>query len=470
MVTETLEGVPPRRGLTLGVKFSWATGAFAVAILTNSVSGLILYYLTTVVGISGWIAGLLLMVSKLYDAVSDPVAGWLSDRTTSPQGRRRPFLFWGALLSSVTLFMVFAVPLRGDTVWVWAYVLAVHIFYTTGYSTFNVPYMAMAPEMTDGYHERSVLQGWRVMFASIGGAVSSLGSGLILAALGEKGPDGRTINDAFDYAVIGGLFAVLVLIGMLIAWRGTRNAHFHKRSSTVLPWKLQASSFLSNTPALLILGVKGVQLIGIASAGAATFFLVIGVLGRSPAEMPLIGLPSMAVAVLITPVLARLSKRIGKRGGYLIGAIATAIGSLSWILAVPGEPVYYLILRGMIMGVAFSANVMFGMSMLNDAMELDAHRTGMRREGLYSAFYSFVEKFGYALGPAAVGVALSMAGFDKAARVTEENFESVRQAALLGVSYIPTACAVIALLLLSVYRLSEDELTKARENSKLPDR
>lgn len=478
MSTETLEGgdavaVPKAQEtsgrLTLGIKFSWASGAFGVAILTNSVSGLILYYLTTVVGISGWIAGLLLMISKLYDAFSDPVAGWLSDRMQSPQGRRRPFLLWGALLSAVTLVLVFTVPFRGDTMWVWAYVLTVHIFYTTGYSTFNVPYMAMAPEMTDNYHERSVLQGWRVMFASAGGAVAGLGSGLILAWLGEKGADGRTINDAFDYGVLGVLYGFLVLVSMLIAWHGTRNAQFTVKSKTVLPWKLQASSFLSNVPALLILGVKGIQLVGIASAGAATFFLVIGVLGRSPAQMPLIGLPSMIVAILLTPYLARLSKKIGKRWGYMIGAVATAIGSLSWIFATPDEPIYFLVLRGIIMGVAFSANVMFGMSMLNDAMELDAHRTGMRREGLYAAFYSFVEKFGYALGPAAVGAALSMAGFDKTARVTAENYDAVRQAALLGVSYIPTACAIIAVILLSMYGLNEKELAKARATSKLQE-
>lgn len=475
MVTETLEGsavsaAPASASkLTLGIKVSWATGAFGVSILTNSVAGLILYYLTTVIGISGWIAGLLLMVSKLYDALSDPVAGWMSDRLSTKQGRRRPFLLWGALLSAVTLVLVFTVPLRGDTMWVWIYVLTVHILYTTGYSTFNVPYMAMAPEMTESYHERSALQGWRVMFASAGGAVSSIGSGLILAWLGEKAADGRTINDAFDYGVLGGIYGVLVLISMLIAWRGTRNATFTVKTKKVLPLKEQARSFLANKPALIILGVKGVQLVGIASAGAATFFLVIGVLGRSPAEMPLIALPSTIVAILLTPVLARLSKKIGKRGGYMIGAMATAIGSLSWIFATPEEPAYFLVLRGMIMGVAFSANIMFAMSMLNDAMELDSHRTGMRREGMYSAFYSFVEKFGYALGPAAVGLALSVAGFDKTARVTAENYDAVRQATLLGVSYIPTVCAIIAVFLLSMYRLDEAQLAQARAQSKLEE-
>lgn len=452
----------PEDRLPLGIKASWGFGAFSVAILTNSVSGLVLYYLTTIIGVSAWIAGLLLMVSKLYDAASDPVAGWMSDRTQSKAGRRRPYLFWGAFLSAISLVLVFTVPLRGDTLPVWTYILVVHLIYTTGYSTFNVPFMAMAPEMTDGYHERSALQGWRVMFASAGGAVSSLSSGFILAGLGEKGADGRTINEASDYAVLGVLYGVLVLIGMLVAWRGTRNARTIQRTSTILPWKVQVSSFFSNVPALLVLGVKGVQLIGIASGGAATFFLMVAVLKRSPAELPLIGLPTLAVSIIATPILARLSKKIGKRGGYLIGAIATGLGSMSWILAQPDDPMYFFVIRGAVMGLAFAGNVMFGMSMLNDAMELDALRTGMRREGLYSAFYSFVEKFGFALGPAVIGVALSAAGFDKTARVTPENYEAVRQATLLGVAYIPTACAAIALTLLAFYRLDEAALSKAR--------
>jgi GPH family glycoside/pentoside/hexuronide:cation symporter len=116
-------------------------------------------------------------------------------------------------------------------------------------------------------------------------------------------------------------------------------------------------------------------------------------------------------------------------------------------------------------GVAFSANVMFATSMLNDAMEMDALRTGLRREGMYSALYSFVDKFGGAVGPAIVGAALSLAGFDKTASVTAANLAHVRQATLLGVAYIPTGCAVIALTLLSFYRLDQRALTTAREAS-----
>jgi len=458
---------PPLATLTdklpLSIKFGWASGAFGVSILSNGVSALMLFYLTTIVGMAGWVAGVVLMISKLYDVVSDPMAGWLSDRHKSPSGRRRPFLLWGAAINTLAMVLIYTIPFHGNKPLVWAYVLAVNLIYTTGYSIFNVPLLAMATEMTEGYHERSILQGWRVMASSVGTAVATVGASAVLGELGRRtGPGGRVVNSAADYALLSVILALFTAVGMVIAWRWTRTARFTEQTRTTASLTDQLATFFGNRAALIIIGVKTVQLIGIASTASATFFLLVDVLKRSPGSLSVFGLPLLAASLVATPILARLSKVIGKRGGYMIGATATAAGALSWVWATPGEPLFYLTLRGMMTGVAFSGNVMFAMSMLNDAMEMDAHRTGLRREGMYSALYSFVEKFGNAVGPAVVGAALSLAGFDKTASVTVANAAAVRQAALLGVAYIPTGCAVIALILLSFYRLDQKTLAAAR--------
>jgi GPH family glycoside/pentoside/hexuronide:cation symporter len=452
--------------LPFSTKFGWASGTFGVAIMSNGASGIMLFYLTTIVGVAGWVAGVILMISKLYDIVSDPLAGWLSDRHISAAGRRRPFLLWGAAINALALLLIYSIPIHGDRPLVWAYVLAVNLIYTTGYSLYNVPLLAMAPEMTEGYHERSVLQGWRVMFSSVGAAAATIGSSLVLGLLGHRtGPGGRVVNSAGDYALLGAIFAVLAAAGMVVAWSGTRRARFTERTRTSLPLRDQVASFFGNRAAMIIIGVKTVQLIGIASTASATFFLLVDILKLSPKTLSALGLPLLAASLIATPILARLSKVIGKRGGYMIGAVATGAGSLSWIWAQPGDPLAYLMLRGAVTGIAFSANVMFAMSMLNDAMEMDARRTGLRREGMYSALYSFVEKFGNALGPAIVGAALSLAGFDKTASVTAANAANVRQAALLGVAYIPAACALIAVCLLAFYRLDRKALDAARDGA-----
>lgn len=479
MATQAIPGEPVSKPsgaadraetLPFRIKFGWASGAFGASILLNGAAGLMLFYLTKIVGLPGWIAGIILMVSKLFDIVSDPLVGWLSDRHRSPSGRRRPFLLVGAFVNALALLLIFTVPFRGDGMATILYVLAVNLVYTIGYSIFNVPLLAMPAEITDGYHERSTLQGWRVIAASSATAIAVIGSGAVLGMLGQRtGPGGAVVNSAHDYAILAALFAALTFAGMITGWRMTRGARTLERTLTKAPLRDQWASFFGNKPAMIIIGVKAAQLIGIASTGSATLFMIVDVLRGSPAQLPFIGLASLATSIVATPLLARLSKRIGKRAGYLIGATATAAAGLSWIFAVPGESVGWLMLRGALSGVAFSGNVMFAMSMLNDAMELDVHRTGMRREGLYSAFYSFVEKFGSALGPAVIGAALSIAGFDSTASITASNAAAVREATLLGIAYIPAGCALIAVILLAFYHLDEDALAQARADSLIDD-
>jgi GPH family glycoside/pentoside/hexuronide:cation symporter len=233
-----------------------------------------LFYLSSVVGIAAWKAGLILLVSKLYDVVSDPLAGWLSDKHKSPAGRRRPFLLWGTLVGGIAMALIFTVPFHGDRPVVWLYVLVVNLIFTTGYSIYNVPHLAMATEMTNGFHERTVLQGWRIVAASIGTAVATIGSGVVLGMLGRRtGFGGRVVNSATDYAVLGALFTVLTVAGMFIGWAGTRGARFTEPVKSTSTWQAQTASFFANRAALIIIGVKTAQLIGIASASAATFFI-----------------------------------------------------------------------------------------------------------------------------------------------------------------------------------------------------
>jgi GPH family glycoside/pentoside/hexuronide:cation symporter len=453
--------------LPIATRIQWGVGGFGAALLMNAIGGLVLYYLTRLVGVSGWLAGLLLSVARLYDAFLDPAIGQISDRTNSRYGRRRPYMLVGAILSAISIVLVFTTPFKGVTLLSTSYVFLTLVLFGTAYSVFNVPYVSMPAEMTSGYHERSALHGWRVMFASAGSAVAGSGSGLILAALAApRTPKGHVqINKAGDYALIAVIYAVVILITMLIAWRGTRNVPITSKTERTLPWRGQLASIAGNKPFWLILGAKVFQLVGIASSQAASFFFVVDVLKVGSQGVALLGLPSVLFSFVITPVLVRLSKRIGKKGGYFLAALFTGAAYISWIWAKPGDPSWMLIIRGLMLGVGFSGNVLFALSMLADTIEIDFYRTGMRREGLYTSLYSFVEKFSGALGPALVGGALSLAGFEKSSTVTSANYEAVRQATLFGMAYLPGFCAVVALTLIALYRLTpkdmEDERARA---------
>lgn len=455
--------------LPTAIKVSWGAGALGMALLMNSVGGLILFYLTTIVGMSGWIAGLLLSGARIFDALNDPIMGYISDRTPERfGGRRRPWLFLGAFLCALAMVLCFNVPFTGDDPVTIAYVAFALIFFGMAYTVFNIPFIAMPAEMTNGYHERSSIHGWRVIFAGIGFTGAGAGAGLLLGWLSKAKTNNVQVNTQADYTTLSLLYGAIILVACLIAWRGTARAPRRARSiATAMPAKEQFASFFRNKPFLTIMGVKCFQLVAVYSSQAATFFMVVEVLKRSSSAMAFIGLPMIGTSLIATPLLLKLAKRVGKRGGYMTSALFVVISYLSWVFAQPGEPDWLLVMRGVLLGVGFSGNVLFAMSMVTDAIEWDSHKTGLRREAMFTAMFSFVEKMSGAIGPAVVGIALSYAGFSATSKATPESYESVRQAALTGVAYVPAACAFISVLLLLLYRLDEKALTELRSNSVL---
>ena len=128
------------------------------------------------------------------------------------------------------------------------------------------------------------------------------------------------------------------------------------------------------------------------------------------------------------------------------------------MLAQPNDPVWMIALRGLIIGIGGTGNVIMAMSMLTDIINYDSKIHGERREGIFTAFYSFVEKFTFAFGPLIVGVALSIAGFDANRPKEELQSPEVRQALLMGMSYIPAVMGIISIWLLRGYKLKESDL------------
>ncbi|MFT7286823.1 MAG: GPH family glycoside/pentoside/hexuronide:cation symporter [Halieaceae bacterium] len=449
------------------IKASWGFGAFGVAILMNAIGGLMVYYLTKIVGMEGWIAGVLLSAARLFDAFNDPLIGYLSDRTPERfGGRRRPYLLTGSIACTIAMLLCFNIPLSGSGTLTVFYVAVALVFYGFAYSIFNVPFIAMPAEMTRGYHERSSIHGWRVVFAGSGLAMAGAGSGLILSWLSVAEVNGVQVNTQSDYTQLSFVFAVLVFLSMITAWHGTRHAPVTKRTITQLPWRAQVQSFFGNKPFMTIMLVKALQLIGVYANQTALFFMVVEVMQRSSADIAYIGLPSVFVSILVTPLLLRYAKRFGKRVAYMTAALFASASYVSWIFATPDEPHYMLVIRGVLVGVGFAGNVLFAMSMIADAIEWDSIRTGLHREGMFTAVFSFVEKFAGAIGPTIVGVALSWAGFSATSAVTPESYATLRQATLIGVSYFPAVCATLSVVVLCFYNLSEQSLANARQEAK----
>lgn len=436
------------------IKVAWGAGALGVSVLMNSVSFLVMFYMVGVLHIEPALAGTLIFATKLLDVVSDPVVGIWSDRITSRMGRRRPFLIPGAILSAIALALIFTTPVFENQVFTATYIFCALLIYTIGYTVFNVPYMAMPAEMTDSYHERSSIHAYRVVFVTIGSFLASSVAPWTLEALGKA--------EWSSYAILGSCGSLVVLSSMLVTFFGTGRARHLPSGAAIPDIRADLRAVVANGYFLRLAGVKACQLLGVAASSSAMVFFIVNTLQLNMKVMSYFYALVMLVSIATAPLVVKLSRIIGKRSAYMVIGTCYVIYAASWNLAVPGEHIALMLGRAVILGVCITGNILLAMSMLTDTIEFDARRTGVQRAGVYTALYSFIEKTTYAFGPLVVGVALSLAGFDRNLPVDELQSPAVRNALLLGVSYLPAVLGIGAVWILYGYRLDEAALNATK--------
>jgi GPH family glycoside/pentoside/hexuronide:cation symporter len=197
------------------VKFYWGLGSFGTIGYLSVVTALVLVYLTVVLKMEPATAGRIVFVARLIDAFSDPLVGWLTDRTRSRWGRRRPWLLVGACVCGLALPLVYSQHLLPGFSGSVIGALVALIIYSWGFSLFNVPYLAMPVEMTEKRRERIDLMSYRSLFMTLGGVAGSAGAPLLLKAFG---------GDAHGYAILGWVGGALAFLILFACFLGTANA------------------------------------------------------------------------------------------------------------------------------------------------------------------------------------------------------------------------------------------------------
>lgn len=438
------------RGLHLG----WGIGTLGASLLLNGFSFLVPYYLTTVLGIAAATSAGLLFAAKVWDIFSNPLMGVLSDRTETRWGRRRPYLLIGAIvagLSFATLFSLGLTPFANNLL----VIGLVLVLVGSGYTIFNVPYMAMPAEMLDDYRERTRMMSYRVFFIGIGTLVGGA-AGQRIAELFGGGASG--------YSMMGLCVGAGIFLFMAAACFGTAGARFATRETVRVPFMEQMRTGLANKPFLALIATKFTQLFGLFTATATAIFVVRFVIGQENPGVWMLyfGVFSMGAQILTIPLWIRIAQAIEKQRTYMLATVLFSIIALSWLLAGPDEPLWFFCLRAALKGVAAAGLLLMGQSMLPDAIEYDVRRTGLRREGIYSGLYSVVEKIAAALAPTILLLVYAACGFEsKAAVQTPDAVDGIRIAA--GV--LPCIYFALSLPFLYFYRLTEESLKSARRVS-----
>jgi glycoside/pentoside/hexuronide:cation symporter, GPH family len=434
--------------LPTGLKAGWGFGSVGTLTVLNVNALLLLFFMSSILGLPPALAGTLLFGAKLFDAVAAPVVGSLSDRTRGRLGRRRPYLLAGAVACAVAVAAVFNPPVADQSGLV-IYIGACLLLLALGYTLFNVPYLAMPAEMTDSPTERTSLMSWRIAFVSIGGLI--VGVAPQLAAQSGGGREG--------YGLMGVLLGFVVLGAMLVAFfaAGRSRTIAGAASGGVSDFAV----VLRNRPFMLLIAAKVLQLVGLASITASLLFFVEHVLRADESLITVFILSSTVATILAMPVWVALGKRFAKRTLYIAGCLGFALLTLSWLAAAPGEPIALVALRGVFAGIFSGGLLLMGQSILPDTIDYDCRRSGVRREGVYAGAYSFVEKGSMAFGPLLIGLILQAFGFRPSAGAAVAQTAEAVTGIYIGAALLPAALYALSVLPLLFYDLTEAKLKAA---------
>ncbi len=424
-------GALPRRTLAGYATGSLVTGAF------GTVPGLLLLpYLTDTLGVAAGVAGLLVLLPKAWDVLVNPVAGRLSDR----RGDRRPLLLAAGLALGVLFAAMFAGPF-GSGADAGAYVALAFLATATAFALFQVPYVAMPAELTDGYAERTRLMTWRVAVL----AVAILVSGALAPLVVEQTGGGLTGHRW------GGVFVgALIVVGTLGTYFGTRTARMSAAEATEPSLRAQLRVAAGNRPFRALLLCFVVQSAGIGTMLAGVQYFADHVLVRE-AGATLLFAAFVGPALLVMPLWSRVGARVGKLRSLVLASLLFAAGALALLLAPVLPPVaVYLIVA--VVGGGYAGQQVFALAMLPDRIAYDTARTGRRQAGVFTGLWTAGETFGLALGPGIYALMLQTFGYvSSSTGESAVQDDQARLGVLLGFTLVPALLVGAAVLFLRRY-------------------
>ena len=463
-VTQSASGAGAGGELSLRSRLAWASGSLGTAAFTNAFALFGLFFMTNMLGIAAGVAGALIFFSKLYDAVSDPVMGGVSDGFKKLNRERRFFLLPGALLSGLMFAAFFFLPTLPNG-WGAALTFLTLIGMSTAFTIYAVPYLAMPPEIEPSYQGRTKLMSYRVFFIMIGVLLGSSGAPFLVSLMDEP---------RSGYQLAAGVVGGVIALSGLCAYFGTRG--LEKSAAAATGDKPQSSVFasllenpigkitgiFSNSPFRTLTLVKLMQLAVLAIILASTPYFFRYVLGLGNATIGIYFSVFGLTGIAMIPALRFAIAKLGKKEAYIGFLALYALGVASWMIWTPAEPELFLYLRAAFIGTVSTGALFCVLALLPDTMEYDRLASGEAREGAMSGIFTLVEKVSGAVGPLIVGVLLQSMGLVASYAPDVVQPDSALLAIRLCSSLVPAALTLLCIPLMLTYRLDENMLNEAR--------
>ena len=415
----------------------------------------VMKYATDVLLIAPAVMGVIYSISRIWDAVSDPMVGYLSDRTTTSLGRRRTWILASAVPIAAGFYMVFAPPvsLSPDELVIWMAVAIVGFY--SAMTLFLVPHLSLGAELSDNYHERSRMFGARHAAYIIGSIVSLASLQLLINEEFTEGGDVRGLASELGLVAVGIMF-VLVIFAVV---RLRERPEFQGRVDSG-PVKAFVDVW-QNPHARLLLIVTFIEQVGSSTIAALTLYITQYVVG-APTWGPFIILAYMIPSSLSVPMWVPMSRRYGKIKVWIGGMILTGV-SFGAMFLLPfidelNDRLIWIIAMAFFAGLANGCGGTLGPSVQGDVIDYDEHLTGERKEGAYYSAWNFVQKSALGVMLLMTGFALEWSGF--VPNVEQTMSVKVWLVTLYGI--FPLVCYAIGAYLFSKFKLDEAAHAKIR--------
>jgi glycoside/pentoside/hexuronide:cation symporter, GPH family len=430
--------------LSFGVKFRYGLADLGFALVQTAMQFFLLFYYTDVAGINPALAGMALLVGKVtWDAVNDPLFGYLSDRTRSRFGRRRIFMLLGAVPLGLAAWIMFSLPTGLDGVAAFFAVLLSFWLVDTFHTMTTVPYYALTAELTRDYNERASLTSIRMVFAVLGGILGAASTTML--ALSFKGAG---LNMQQAWSATGAVFGAVAITTTLITavWIKER-PELAGEPSKMPPVKAVLTSF-KNRPFMILMLAFVLTSFSFTMLTALVPYFIQYQLNMQDQIPYVLLVMYLAIGIFLIPA-KMVSDKINKGPAYALGLfIASSALIASFFL--PHESTSLIYIVAVIVGIGLSANWVFAWSMLPDVIEYDEKMTGERREGIYYGLWAFLSKFTGALGVAVCGWALALYGYVPNIEQTEHTLFGIR----FFFAIVPAAVLIIGLPFLIWYPIT----------------
>lgn len=451
-------------------KFAFGSGHLVNNLLPGAL-GVFMFFLLTAFGIDPFLAGLLGGLPRLFDALTDPIMGFISDNTNSKYGRRRPYIFAGAILSGFLFAILWQLDETNSSMYNFWYFLLFSLVYLIGNTIFSTPLIGLGYEMTSDYKERTRLMAFSQTMGQIAWMIVPWFWVLIANPnLFESQAEGvRKLS-----VVVG---ALCIALGVLpaIFCRGIDASNMGNRKEISFSTLFSNLNDLfkgivqvsKNKPFMKLCGATFLVFNGFQMVASFSYFIIVfymfngdyGLAGNWPAWFSTVS--AFITAFLVIPIITVLSNKYGKRKAFIISTAISIVGyALKWWGFDPANPwLMFMPLPLMAFGVGGLFTLM--MSMTADVCDLDELENGMpRKEGTFGAIYWWMVKLGQAIALVLGGLVLKLVGFDQNSAVQSvEVMTNLRIADIV----VPAITAALSIWVMWTYNLSEKRAHEIKE-------